>query len=101
MTLDPETREAVKDEKILVQGVIDCIIEDENGDLAVIDYKTDRLTAEELSDRSLAEKKLNLAHSLQLSYYAEAVKIIFGRSPKRIEVYSLPLGDTVKITPSI
>ena len=101
LTLDPETREAVKDEKILVQGVIDCIIEDENGDLAVIDYKTDRLTAEELSDRSLAEKKLNLAHSLQLSYYAEAVKIIFGRSPKRIEVYSLPLGDTVKITPSI
>ena len=36
-------------------------------------------------------------HSLQLSYYAKAVELIFGKYPKTVEVYSLPLGDTVDV----
>jgi len=84
-----------RDEKMLVQGVIDCLIEDSDGRFFLIDYKTDRLTKSELSCRALAEEKLRLAHSRQLGYYAEAVKIMFGKYPERCEVYSMPLGDTV------
>ena len=96
-TEDEEKKNAYKDKKILLQGVIDCIIEDKSGELHLVDYKTDRLTREELSDISLAEKKLREKHTLQLSYYAESVKEIFGKYPKTVRVYSLPLGKTISI----
>ncbi len=98
-TMKAERAEALADQKILLQGVIDCLIEDEKGNYHLIDYKTDRLSKAELSTRALAEKKLNEKHSLQLSYYALAVKEIFGMLPSSIRVYSLPLGDTVDIKP--
>lgn len=96
-TADEEKRRALSGKDILVQGVIDCIIEGEDGRLILCDYKTDRLTREELSDRSLAEKKLRESHSMQLGLYSLAIEKIFGRSPTRVEIYSLPLGDTVSI----
>ena len=97
-TEDEERRAAYEDRTVLIQGVIDCLVEYPDGSLALFDYKTDRLTREELSDRTLAEEKLRDKHSLQLSYYALAVEKIFGKRPKRVEVYSLPLGDTVDVS---
>ena len=82
---------------MLVQGVIDCLIENPDGTLRLIDYKTDRLTREEMEDEDLARATLSKKHSLQLSYYALAVEKIFGKKPTRVEVYSLPLGKTVEI----
>ena len=98
-TSDEELKEAYSGSDVLVQGVIDCLYEDENGDLHLVDYKTDRLTKAELSDRELASEKLYSAHSLQLGYYAEAVERMMGKRPVSIEVYSLPLGDTVDVDP--
>ena len=97
-TREPDRAVAVSGEKILVQGVIDCIIENPDGSITLIDYKTDRLTKEELSDRSLAERKLQARYSGQLSYYKQAVLKMFGREPDTVEIYSLPLGDTVEIS---
>lgn len=95
---DDEAKKAeLRDTGILVQGVIDCLIEDRDGNLHLVDYKTDRLTKEELADVSLAQKKLNSKHALQLSYYAMAVKKMFGREPLTVSVYSMPLGCTVTI----
>ena len=82
-----------------MQGVIDCLFEDENGGLSLIDYKTDRLPREALSDRGLAEKILSQSHREQLSYYAIAVEQMFGKPPSRIRAYSLHLGDTIDIEP--
>ena len=96
-TADEEQKFLYKDEKIFVQGVIDCLYEDADGEMHLVDYKTDRLTPEELADRELARLKLTDKHSLQLSYYAKAVELMFGKYPKTIEVYSLPLGDTVDV----
>ena len=96
-TEDEQRIAAYADREILVQGVIDCIIERKDGSIALYDYKTDRLTNEELSDRSLAEKRLREKHSMQLNIYALAIEKIFSRSPSVIEVYSLPLGDTVSM----
>ena len=95
-TRDEEKEKLYKGHTVLVQGVIDCLIENEDGSLRLVDYKTDRLTKEELADEELAREKLSAAHSLQLSYYALAVEKIFGKRPERIEVYSLPLGKTVR-----
>ena len=96
-TKDEAKKDELRDTGILVQGVIDCLIEDSDGNLHLVDYKTDRLTREEISNVSLAQKKLNDKHSLQLSYYALAVKKMFGKEPSTVSVYSMPLGKTVPI----
>jgi ATP-dependent helicase/nuclease subunit A len=80
--------ETIKDESLAVQGVIDLIIIDEQGNISLIDYKTDRLTKEELSDDSLATKKINDLHSLQLSYYKKAIELLFDRECSKVFVYS-------------
>ena len=96
-----EKKSLLIDETILLQGVIDCVIEDNEGNLHLIDYKTDRLSKEELSDPKIAEKRLSDKHALQLSYYALAVEKIFGKAPETVKIYSLPLGDTVNVAPLI
>lgn len=94
---DPDTLESTAGEELLVQGVIDCLILDENGEYYLVDYKTDRLSYEERKNEHLAEKKLRDAHSGQLGYYTLAVEKMFGKRPSRIEVYSLHLGKTVSM----
>ena len=96
-TTDEVLKKLYTDEKVLVQGVIDCLYEDADGEYHLVDYKTDRLTPEERADKQKAREKLYAKHSLQLSYYAKAVELIFGKYPSTIEVYSLPLGDTVDV----
>ena len=80
-------------ENVLVQGVIDCFFYDEDGEIILVDYKTDRLP----KDRAAAERKLREHHSPQLGYYSRAVEEICGKAPKSTLIYSLCLGDTVEI----
>ena len=87
----------ISDEKLLVQGVMDLFFESRDGKLILCDYKTDFLTYAEINDPTLAREKLNRAHSRQLSYYAEALRSMFGRYPSKVLIYSLPLGDTVDV----
>ena len=96
-TEDEDRRRAYDGREVLIQGVIDCIIEYPDGEIGLFDYKTDRLSREELADRALAEKALTEKHKTQLSYYALAAERIFGKYPKRVGVYSLHLGDTVTV----
>ena len=96
-TTEDEKKAAYADRDILVQGVIDCIIVDRNGEITLCDYKTDRLSRAELADYSLAEKVLREKHTMQLSLYSLAIEKIFGKTPSKVEVYSLPLGDTISI----
>ena len=96
-TQNEEKKQALRDRKILLQGVIDCIIIDTDGNIHLIDYKTDRLTKAELADKSLAQRSLSEKHSLQLYYYSLAIEKIFSKPPVSRRVYSLPLGDTVDV----
>ncbi len=96
-TQSEELKSALEGEEILVQGVIDCIIEAPDGSLHLVDYKTDRLTTQELNNPELAQSRLRAAHSLQLSYYAKAVEILFGRLPEKIGIYSLHMGTEIPL----
>ena len=58
------------DEQVLLQGVVDCCFE-EDGGITVVDYKTDRVTPEEVPAR--AEH-----YRVQLRTYAQALGRIFG-----------------------
>ena len=96
-TRDEGKKEKLSRSEVLVQGVIDCIIEHEDGTLHLIDYKTDRLTKEERENPGLGEERLRRAHTLQLSYYCSAIEQMFGKAPERVGVYSLHLGKEVDI----
>jgi ATP-dependent helicase/nuclease subunit A len=67
------------DDKIMLQGVVDCFFE-EDGELIVVDFKTDRVTAE-----TLGEKANHYAP--QLAAYADALERITGKHVKERVVY--------------
>ena len=99
-TTDDEKKKALIGKEILTQGVIDCVIENDIGELHLIDYKTDRLTKEELISKELGEERLINTHKLQLSYYVKAIELMFGRRPKKVGLYSLHLGREIEIPES-
>ena len=77
------------EEKILLQGVVDCCIE-EDGELAVIDYKTDYVGSEGAAAH--AER-----YRAQLQAYAGALEEITGKTVKEKIVYFLRTGEEVKL----
>lgn len=98
-TEEAEKKEALFGERVFVQGVMDCILVREDGEYSIVDYKTDRLSPPQKKDKRLAAQMLSERHGLQLSYYAAAATEIFGRPPRSLLIYSLPLGNTIEITP--
>lgn len=94
---EPARRESLRGEKILVQGVIDCVFRRADGALVLLDYKTDRLTKEQLRDKLLAKELLESRHGEQLAYYRAACRSLFGQLPDETLIYSLPLGDSIKL----
>ncbi|SEB40972.1 helicase-exonuclease AddAB subunit AddA [Paenibacillus sp. GP183] len=68
---DAETDMTLSKETVLIQGVIDCFFEDDQG-LVMVDYKTDSTegrSIDELSER----------YRLQIDLYARAVEYIWNR----------------------
>ena len=96
-TEDEELRAALSGEELLVQGVIDCIIETDNGNIHLVDYKTDRLTKEELFNPDLAKTRLIKAHGQQLSLYSLAAERMFSKKPASVGIYSLQLGCEITL----
>ncbi len=98
-TSNDELKEKMQGEVLAVQGVIDLILIDADGNISLFDYKTDRLTHAELENERFAKKRMNDTHALQLSYYARAVEILYGKPCKRIAVYSTHSAKLYDITP--
>ncbi len=63
-------------ERIIVRGIIDCLVELPDG-LLILDYKTDRIP-----DAATWEGRV-AAYGVQLQLYAVAAAEVFGRSVKR------------------
>lgn len=74
-------------ETILVQGIIDVYFE-EDGELVLLDYKTDKVrTAEELKEKY---------HS-QLAYYAKALEQLLEKPVKEKIIYSFTLKKEIEV----
>lgn len=75
-----------QDEKILVQGVIDCMFEDENGDIILVDYKTDRINnfAEGFEE---AKPELTKRYQKQIELYVKAIEEITKKKVKHKILY--------------
>ena len=96
-TENEETRNLVKDRRIFVQGSIDLVIKDADGSIILCDYKTDRVTSEELADRTLLINNIKERHGNQLSQYSYAIEKVFGQPPKSIYIYLLATGDSIEV----
>ena len=90
-------KEALAEESLLVQGVMDLLLLSEEGDITLADYKTDRIPRHLAKDEAAFEALLLERHRPQLLYYAAAVEKIFGKPPREVGIYSLALGRFVKL----
>ena len=72
------------DEKILLNGVVDCCFE-EDGEIVIVDYKTDR------EDRSEE-------YAPQIKSYALALERVFNKKVREAYLYYLNLGYEKRIT---
>ncbi|GIO21654.1 helicase-exonuclease AddAB subunit AddA [Oceanobacillus sp. J11TS1] len=70
-------------EKVLIQGVIDCIIPSQEGWI-ILDYKTDRIT-EEITDK--LEEKLKKRYKTQLDLYRYAIEEIWKQPVTETYLY--------------
>ena len=74
-------------EKVILQGIIDAFIMEEDG-IILVDYKTDRVKdGEELRNR----------YQKQIDLYSEALEQILGKKVKRRVLYSFSLGEEVDL----
>ena len=74
-------------EKVILQGIIDAFIMEEEG-IILVDYKTDRVKdGEELRNR----------YQKQIDLYSEALEQLLGKKVKRRVLYSFSLGEEVDL----
>lgn len=66
------------DESVLVQGIIDCLFEDERG-LVLVDYKTDGITDRFRGGFEEARPILENRYRVQIDLYTRAVEEIYKR----------------------
>lgn len=84
---DSTLPDGLKNENMVVQGIADCLFE-ENGELVIVDYKTDRIKD---------PAALAALYKKQLDIYREALANILDKPVKETLLYSFHLGKVVKI----
>lgn len=82
ITADCVRPEYSKEERVLVQGIVDAYFE-EDGELVIVDYKTDNV---------VNIKDLYARYKAQLDYYAMALSSITGKRVKEKILYSVKLN---------
>lgn len=81
--------DGVSDEKVLLQGVVDCAVIEDDG-ITIIDFKTDRVTDETL-------QKSVSAYKQQVSIYTDALSKIYQLPVKNALLYFFRLSRFVQI----
>lgn len=77
-------------ENILVQGIIDLYFANENGQIVLVDYKTDYV--ESGKEFELVEK-----YKSQLDLYKQALESALGTKVYKVYIYSVYLGKEIEI----
>lgn len=80
-------RNSSSKELILIQGIIDVFFE-ENGELVLLDYKSDLVESEE---------ELKRRYQVQLRYYRRALEQILKKPVKEMIIYSLPMAKEIHL----
>lgn len=78
-------------ESQLIQGIIDLYFE-EDGELVIVDYKTDRVNKSAVGEQNLVKR-----YAVQLDYYAKALAQLTGKRVKEKIIYSFALEKGIII----
>ena len=81
---------AAAGDSVLLQGVVDCLLE-EDGALVVVDYKTDAVRTE----AQLQERRA--LYTPQLRAYARAMERIFRKPVRECVLYFLSMGREARV----
>lgn len=79
-----------EDEKIMVVGIIDLFFENENGEIILLDYKTDYVTKENLEE-------VKSRYKVQLDLYKSAIEDISGKKVTKKGLYLFGINEFVEI----
>lgn len=79
----------LKDESILLQGVVDCALIEDDG-ITIIDFKTDRVTEDNL-------EKLVDQYRMQVTVYASALERIYNLPIKSKQLYFFSVNKFVAL----
>ncbi len=79
------------DDFVLVQGVIDCYFENPDGSYTVVDFKTDRVRAEN------GGEVLTARYGRQLAFYCRAVREITCKPVTSSVIYSFSAGKSIDL----
>ncbi|MEH7224910.1 helicase-exonuclease AddAB subunit AddA [Bacillus sp. JJ1566] len=82
-------------ENVLIQGVIDCIFEDEKG-IVLIDYKTDTITGKFRSFED-AKPELKARYRVQLELYSKAIEHIWRKPLNERYLYFFDGGHLLEV----
>ncbi|MCF6136769.1 helicase-exonuclease AddAB subunit AddA [Pseudalkalibacillus berkeleyi] len=83
------------DEHVLVQGVMDCVIEEEDG-FILLDYKTDGIK-NRFEDFEKARPILEKRYAVQLDLYAKAIEEIWKKPCKEKYLYFFDGGHLLRL----
>lgn len=84
------------DDSVLVQGVIDCLIEEADG-LILLDYKTDAIHSRFAGGFTEAQPVLADRYRVQLDMYARAIERIWRQPLKEKYLYFFDGGHVLKL----
>ncbi|WP_314720361.1 helicase-exonuclease AddAB subunit AddA [Parvimonas micra] len=79
-----------EDEKIMVVGIIDLFFENEDGEIILLDYKTDYVTKENLEE-------VKARYKVQLDLYKSAIEDISGKKVAKKGLYLFGINEFVEI----
>jgi ATP-dependent helicase/nuclease subunit A len=85
-----------EDEPIFIQGVIDCIFEDETGTV-LLDYKTDAVTDRFKGGIDEAEPILRSRYELQIKLYSQALEQILKKKIDEKYLYFFDGGHVLRL----
>ena len=89
LTADRINKDYLKEENILLQGIMDLYYINENDELILVDYKTDYVEKGE-------EQKLIEKYKEQLDLYEEALEKALDRKVDKVIIYLTWLGEILK-----
>ena len=90
MEYKPElNKDVYVDEKIRLQGIIDCFFEEEDG-IVLLDYKTDYVEEEKVDE--IIER-----YRAQLKYYKDALEKITEKRVKESYLYLFGIDKEVEV----
>ncbi|WP_404323663.1 helicase-exonuclease AddAB subunit AddA [Cytobacillus firmus] len=85
-----------EDEPVLIQGIVDCVFEDEHG-LVLLDYKTDGISGRYKGGFAEAKPVLENRYKVQIDMYTRALEQILKREVNERYLFFFDGAHTIKL----